>query len=225
MSQQNTANTCWKIVDSEINRRIVTPIKTKKGCIMDEKIDIKSPSGKAVFLESITADNCGEKLTLIREATNMTRRELASVIGCSEATISRIEAQKTKPTKDFMSRLLALVFIGHSNYKSLNSKQKDSLLEHISATGGAGAGISAALAAVSAKGAVAGLSAAGVASGLNAIGGSILGGAALVASIPVVAGFASFGIIKGIKAICESNKLNCEEVDGRFEITLKERNA
>ena len=187
---------------------------------MDKKPDLNSPDGKTEFLESITADNCGEKLVLIREAMIMTRRDLASVIGCSEATISRIEAKKTKPTKDFMNRLLALVFIGHAKFKSLNQKQKDSLLEYISATGGAGAGISAALAAVSAGGTVAGLSAAGVASGLSAIGGTILGGAALVASIPVAAGIASFGIAKGIKAICESNKLNCKEVDGRFEITL-----
>lgn len=80
----------------------------------------------------------------------------------------------------------------------------------------AGAGISAALSAVSASGTVVGLSAAGVASGLSAIGGTFLGGVALVASVPVAAGLASFGIVKGIKAICESNKPICKEVDGRF---------
>ncbi len=187
---------------------------------MEKKLNLDSPDGKSEFLTSITVANCWEKLTLIREATIMTRRELASVIGCSEATISRIEAKKTKPTKDFMNRLLALVFIGHAKFKSLDQKQRDNLLEYLSATGGAGAGISAALAAVSASGTVAGLSAAGVTSGLSAIGGSILGGAALVASVPVAAGLASFGIVKGIKAICEANMLNCKEVDGRFEITL-----
>ncbi len=192
---------------------------------MDKKLDLHSSDGKTEFLDSITADNCGEKLTLIREAMLMTRRELASVMGCSEATISRIEARKTKPTKDFMNRLLALVFIGHAKFKSLNSNQKDTLLEYISATGAAGAGISAALSAVSASGTVVGLSAAGVASGLSAIGGTFLGGVALVASVPVAAGLASFGIVKGIKAICESNKLNCKEVDGRFEITLIKRDS
>ncbi len=191
---------------------------TKK---MDQNFDIE----KDKFLESITAENCGEKLKLIREAMLMTRRELAAVIGCSEATISRIESKKTKPTKDFMNRLLALVFIGHSKFKSLSAKERDSLLEYISATGGAGAGVSAALAAISSSGSIAGLSAVGVTSGLSAIGGTVLGGAALVASIPVAAGLASFGIAKGIKAICESNKLNCKEVDGRFEIRLIKKKA
>ncbi len=187
---------------------------------MNEKINLNSSDEKRKFLESITADNCGEKLELIRGAMIMTRRELASVIGCSESTISRIEAKKTKPTKDFMNRLLALVFIGHSKLNSLNSHEKNSLFEYIGVAGGTGAGISAALATISASGSVAGLSAAGVASGLSAIGGTVLGGTALVASIPVAAGLATFGIVKGIKAICKSNELNCEEVDGRFEITL-----
>tara|TARA_R100000789_G_scaffold98284_1_gene101898 strand:+ start:686 stop:1288 length:603 start_codon:yes stop_codon:yes gene_type:complete len=184
------------------------------------KPNVDSLNRKAEFLESITADNCGEKLVLIREAMFMTRRDLASVVGCSEATISRIEAKKTKPTKDFMNRLLALVFIGHSKFRSLDKKQRDNLLEFISATGVSGVGIGAALGVFSTSGSVAGLSAAGVASGLSTIGGTVLGAGALVASIPVAAGLAGFGIVKGIKAICESNKLKCQEVDGRFEITL-----
>lgn len=190
---------------------------------MSKKINLDNPDGKTEFLESITAENCGEKLTLARKAMNITRRELATMVSCSEATISRIEAKKTKPTTDFMNRLLALVLIGRSKFGTLSSKEKEITFESISAIGGVGAGFGAAMAAVSAQGTVVGLSAAGVASGLSALGGTILGGAALVASVPLAAGLASLGVAKGIKAICESNKLNCTEVDGRFEITLRKK--
>ncbi|MDL2269329.1 helix-turn-helix domain-containing protein [Desulfosarcina sp. OttesenSCG-928-A07] len=189
------------------------------------EIDLSSVNGKAAFLESITVENCGTKLGLIRDAMMMTRRDLASVIGCSEATISRIEAGKTRPTADFMNRLLALVFIGHAKFQSLTSAERDSLLEYIRATGKNGAGISAALATVAASGTIAGLSAVGVTSGLSAIGGALLGRAALVASIPMAAGIATFGIFKAIRAICESNRLNCEEVDGNFEITSSQKES
>ncbi|WP_136077581.1 helix-turn-helix domain-containing protein [Pontiella desulfatans] len=187
---------------------------------MTDKPTLDSNEEKAKFLEAITADNCGEKLKLVRESLIMTRRELAKVIGCSEATISRIESKKTKPTSDFMNRLFGLVVIGHEKYKSLSKAEREGLAEQVAAMGGAGIGLGASISAISASGAVAGLSAAGVASGLATIGGSVAAGAAVIASVPVAAGFASFGLVKGIKAICEANKLNCEEVDGRFEIKL-----
>ncbi|MDD3276739.1 MAG: helix-turn-helix transcriptional regulator, partial [Kiritimatiellales bacterium] len=147
---------------------------------MSKHMNLDNANAKTEFLESITASNCGEKLTLARDAMAITRRELASIIGCSEATISRIEAGKTKPTIDFMNRLRALVLIGQSKFKSLSSKDKEKTIEFVSATSAAGAGFGAAMAAVSASGTVVGLSAAGVASGLSAIGGTILGGAVLV---------------------------------------------
>jgi hypothetical protein len=53
-----------------------------------------------------------------------------------------------------------------------------------------------------------------------------LGGAAFVAgpisSIPVLTGFAGYGLIKGIKAILKANNLKCTEVDGRWEVEKKE---
>jgi len=39
-----------------------------------------------------------------------------------------------------------------------------------------------------------------------------------VAVLPVAVGAAGYGVVKGIKAICEHNNLSCNEVDGRFEI-------
>jgi hypothetical protein len=57
-------------------------------------------------------------------------------------------------------------------------------------------------------------------SGLAAIGGgTMLAGIGVVATIPVAAGFAGFGLVKGIKMLCEANKLDCNEVDGKWEIT------
>lgn len=46
----------------------------------------------------------------------------------------------------------------------------------------------------------------------------MLGGLAVVAAIPVAAGLAGFGLVKGIKAICEANQLSCEEIDEHWEI-------
>jgi transcriptional regulator with XRE-family HTH domain len=192
---------------------------------MTNKPQSDSAEERAKFLETINANNCGEKLQLIRDSLIMTRRDLAKVMGCSEATISRIEAGKTKPTADFMNKLFGLVAIGAAKYKTLSAEERKGLAEHMAALGGAGAGLGASLSAISASGAIAGLSAAGVASGLSVIGGSIAAGAALVASIPVAAGFASFGLVKGIKAICDANKLNCTEIDGRFEIKIIRKNS
>lgn len=185
---------------------------------MSIKMEFESDEQRKVFLETITSDNCGEKLTIIREALSMTRRDFAKCIGCSEATISRIESKKTKATNDFLNRMLGLVFIGHAKYKSLTEDEKKKLAEYVAAGGAALSGVGGAIGLISTSGAVAGLSAAGVTSGLAAIGGSMVTGVALVASIPVVAGLASFGVVKGLKAICEANRLNCKEVDGRFEI-------
>ena len=69
---------------------------------------------------------------------------------------------------------------------------------------------------------MAGLSAAGMTSGLAALGGgTMLGGLAVVATIPVAAGAVGFGLVKGIKAICKANKLSCKEVDEKWEIRRK----
>jgi hypothetical protein len=46
----------------------------------------------------------------------------------------------------------------------------------------------------------------------------MLGGIAVVAVIPAATAGMGYGIVRGIKAICEANELSCQEVDGRFEI-------
>lgn len=181
--------------------------------------DYESDEQKQAMEELITKENCGDKLRIVRDVSGLSRRELAKVIGCAESTIYRLETKKTVPTPDFTNRLRGLVLIGHNKWSKMTATEKEAVSEAIGAAGGFTAGIGGSIAAVSAAG-YAGLSAAGITSGLAAIGGgSMLGGIAVVAAIPAAVGLGGYGLVKGIKAICEANKLNCKEVDGRYEIT------
>jgi len=184
--------------------------------------EFESEGQKQAMLEEITQENCGKKLKLVREISGLSRRELAKVVGVSESTIFRLETKKSKPTQNFMLRLAGLVAIGRAKYSKMGEKEKERLSEYIGTAGGVTAGVGGAIGAISVSGSVAGFSAAGSTSGLAAIGGgTMLGGLAVVATIPVIAGAAGYGFVKGIKAICEANKLNCEEKDGRYEIVPK----
>ena len=173
---------------------------------------------KRDMLEPITKENCGAKLELIRKVSGLSRRELAKLIGVAETTIYRLEKGPTEPTTNFMLRLSGLMAIGQAKYAEMSNTEKEKVSECIGAAGGIAAGFGGAIGAISASGAVAGLSAAGITSGLAAIGGSMLGGLAVIAAIPIAAGAAGYGLVKGIKAICEANKLDCKEVDEHWEI-------
>jgi DNA-binding XRE family transcriptional regulator len=174
---------------------------------------------KAAMEELITQDNCGEKLLLVREVSGLSRRELAKVLGTAESTVFRLETGRTRPTRDFINRLKGLVLIGYHKFSKMGTAEKNIVAEAIGASGGFAAGIGGAIGAVSTVG-YAGLSAAGITSGLAAIGGgSLLGGLAVIAAIPGAVGLGGYGLVKGIKAICDANRLNCREVDGRYEIT------
>lgn len=186
--------------------------------------EFDSEEQKDAMLESVTQENCGKKLHLIRDVSGMSRRDLARVLGVAESTIYRLETGKTQPTMDFMLRLSALVAIGHASFLKMSDAEKEKLSECIGTTGGIAAGLGGAIGAISASGAVAGLSAAGITSGLAAIGGTMLGGIAVVATIPLAAGFAGYGLVKGIKAICEANRLDCKEVDGHWELKPEDEN-
>ena len=173
---------------------------------------------KEKMLEPITTKNCGEKLILVRDILDIPRRELAQIIGCSESTLSRIERGVSLPNKNFILRLTALVTIGRHKYANLSEKEKDRISEVIANSAGVISGVAGAIGTILATGGI-GLSAAGITSGISALGGgALLGGAGLIAAIPVSIGLASYGIVKGIKKICEANKLSCKEIDGKYEI-------
>lgn len=178
---------------------------------------------KQKMMEDITEENCGEKLKLIRRVSGMTQRDLATVLGVSESTIKRLETGSTKPTRDFMLMLAALSVIGKEKYSKMSDAEKEKVSEILGSAGSAVTGIGASIAAISSSGAVAGLSAAGITSGLAAIGGgTMLGGIAVIAFVPLAAGAAGYGLVKAIKKICEMNRLNCKEINGRYEITPKD---
>ena len=184
--------------------------------------DWKNDEEKKEMEEEVTRENCGKKLKLILRITGMPPRDLAKVLGIRESTIIRlIEGTITKPREEFMNRLRALQVIGCAKFKDLNESQKSKAAEFVSGGAFTAAGITASIGAISSVGAVGGLSAAGITSGLAAIGGSMLGGLAVVASIPVAAGVLGYGVVKGIKKICENNELSCKEIDYRWEIRKK----
>ena len=188
--------------------------------VSTEKIwDFADEDQKQKMLEDVIVQNCGEKLLLIRNISGMSRKDLARAMGCSESTIARIELKQSLPTDQFMLRLAALSVIGREKYSKMSDAEKEKISEILGASGGVVTGIGGAIGAISMSGAVAGMSAAGITSGLAAIGGTMLGGLAVVATIPLAVGFAGFGLVKGIKAICAANKLSCTEVDGIFEIS------
>jgi DNA-binding transcriptional regulator YiaG len=190
-----------------------------------EKFDwkFKDEEQEAKFKEPVTKENCGEKLRLIRELLHMSRRELARIIGVSESTLRRLEDGSTLPTDEFINRLQALCVIGAEKYPKLSTAEKEKISEVVGTVGGTVAGVGGSIAAIGAAGAVSGFSAAGITSGLAAIGGgAMLTGIGVVAVIPVLTGLAGYGLIKGIKAICEANKLSCNEVNEKWEIRRKE---
>ena len=175
--------------------------------------------GSKLLEEEVTKKNCGEKLKLVREISGISRTELAQKIGLSEATIRRLENGDSEPTENFMNRIRALCVIGIAKFGKLSESEKEKVSESLGAVGGVIASIGGSIGAISASGAVAGLSAAGMTSGLAALGaGSMLIGIGVVAAIPVATGLAGYGLVKGLKKICEANKLKAKEVDGKWEI-------
>jgi len=182
--------------------------------------EFESEEQKKEMLEEITQENCGKKLKMVRDLTGISRRDLAATLGVSESTVFRIETKKTLPTKDFMLRLGGLCALGYARYSKMSKKEKETVSEYIGAGGGVATGIGGAIGAISASGSIAGLSAAGITSGLATLGGgTMLGGIIVVGAIPIAVGAAGYGLVKGIKAICEANKLSCKEVNKRFEIS------
>jgi len=178
---------------------------------------------EAEFKEPVTKENCGKKLCIIRDLLRIPRRELARVIGVSESTLRRLEEKNTIPTDEFMNRLQALCVIGAAKYAKLSEAEKEKVSEGLGVIGGTVAGVGGSIAAIGAAGAVGGFSAAGITSGLAAIGGgAMLTGIGVVAMIPIGTGLLGYGLVRGIKNICEANKLSSKEIDGNWEIRREE---
>ena len=155
------------------------------------------------------------------EKNKLSVNKVAKVIGCPEASIGRILMEITYPSSEMLKQGAVLMEIGYDRYKKLTKSEKEKISETIGTVGGGVLGFGSITAAVSASGAVAGLSAAGIASGLAAIGGIVGGGMAagivVVAALPIAAGVLGFGIVKGIKALIGTAKLNTQTFEPYWE--------
>ena len=172
------------------------------------------------MLESVERENCGNVLKNIRKKFgSMSLQDLAKIIGVSRSTIMRIEDGKTLPSDEFLNRLKALQVIGVSKFRALSKKDKTHFTELIEETGEDPEIVSKAIS----KNMLKKLTPAGIIAGLGTVGGAALvAPAATVSSISIAAGFAGFGIVKGLQAILKANDLKATKVDGRWEIIRKQ---
>jgi plasmid maintenance system antidote protein VapI len=176
--------------------------------------------------EKITVENFKNFLASYMEAENISMNKVAKAINCPETSIGRILVGKTWPSDEMMKQCAIMIEIGFKNYKKLTDAQKEKISESIGTISAGGLGFASITAAVSASGAVVGLSAAGIASGLAAIGatvgGGMVAGITLVAAIPIVAGVAGYGIVKGIKKAILEKKINQDGFEPKWERPLEE---
>ena len=169
--------------------------------------------------EGINAENCRVLLAGYMEKRELAVPRILKVIGCSNATITRILAGESLPTIEFIKQIGILIELEYETYAKLSDAEKEKISETIGAIGGGVLGFGAITAAVSASGTVTGLSAAGIASGLAAIGaGGMLGGILTLAAVPIAAGAAGYGIIKGIKYLISEDELKSNEIDEKWEV-------
>jgi DNA-binding XRE family transcriptional regulator len=153
------------------------------------------------YSELIVKENCGEKLKAARATSMITKRDFSKIVGISEATISRIESGKTKPTLKFLTRLLAICYIGHIKFSSLSEDEKKQF-EHYSLSNS-----------IFILPEVKIFSSVGLARGLAAIGG-FKG----TLELPKIITLISFGMGDAIKMICKLNKLKLVDTGDNFTI-------
>lgn len=141
--------------------------------------------------EEITVENCGAKLTEICEASGMSLKELASVLGVKQATLSHIKNANRVPTTDFMNRLLAIAMIKLTITASDGIEGTRLTVESV----------------------VRGLAAFARTNWLGTRS-TIIGG--IVGS--VAGASLTYGAIIALRKICSEHNLSCEEVDDRLDI-------
>lgn len=170
----------------------------------------------------ITPENCRVLLAAFMDENEIGAPRVAKARGCSHATLARILAGTTHPTPELMKQVGILFELGFEQYNRLSDAQKKTISEKIGTATGGVVGFGSITAAISVSGAVAGLSAAGITSGLATlgaiVGGGMATGVAVVATIPIAAGAAGYGIIKGVKFFFSQNELNAEKLDPKWEV-------
>jgi hypothetical protein len=171
----------------------------------------------------INEENCRLLLAVFMEKNHIAVPRVCRAIGCSKATLGRLLSFTTLPTAEFIKQTGIMIAIGIAKYENLSSAEKEKISEVIGTGSATAFGFAGIAAAVSASGTVAGLSATGISSGLYAIGtlvgGGMAAGVVVAAAIPLAAGAAGYGIIKGVKFFFSERELNSKEINPRWEIS------
>ena len=177
--------------------------------------------------DSLNEDNFRVFVAAFIEQNNLTVRKVAKAITCSEATLSRLIADKTRPTSEMLRQVAIMIELGWKSYSKLSKAEKEKISEAIGTVGGGVLGFGVVTAAVSSLGAVLGLSAAGITSGLATLGAVVGGGMAagilVAASIPIAVGALGYGVIKSVKALIQNANLDQEHYDPFWEKPLEEK--
>tara|TARA_R100000789_G_scaffold98284_1_gene101899 strand:+ start:1415 stop:1966 length:552 start_codon:yes stop_codon:yes gene_type:complete len=175
--------------------------------------------------KSLTKENLHAVLAEFMKAEKLDTNEVSEAIGCPEPVIGRILCGITWPTDELLKRCHTMFEIGYKTYKKLSESEKEKVSETLGTLGGAGLGVGASLAAVSALG-TAGLSGAGIMSGLAAlgtvIGGGAVAGIAVAAAIPIVVAAGGYLVIRGIKSGISKSQLKADEYDPHWERPVEE---
>lgn len=173
-------------------------------------------------MKEITRDNCRLLLAAFLEEHELIVRDVARVIGCSEASMARILAAKTKPSDEMLKQVGVMLGIGFERYKKLSESEKENIFEALGAVVGGTYGFLNIGTIISSLGSVAGVSAAGITSGLAALGtiagGGMVAGISIAAAIPLTAGAIGYGGIKVTRHFFGELQLSTDEIDPHWEI-------
>jgi transcriptional regulator with XRE-family HTH domain len=185
----------------------------------------KKPNGKEDKLEAISRENFRGLLAIFMEKNGLTVKKVAKAITCSVATLNRLILGKTLPSDEMLRRVGTMFGLGFDRYSKLTKAEKENISEAIGAVGGGILGFGTITGAISSLGAVSGLSAAGISTGLAAlgsiVGGGMVAGVSVLATIPIGAGAIGYGIVKAVKAYCEKYQTDQDEYDPFWERPLE----
>ena len=176
--------------------------------------------------QKLTKENLPEYLAAFIKKDDLHIDRIAKSIGCSSSTLNRVLQRKTLANDNLIKQCGILFELGIKRYQKLTDAEKEKISERIGSASGVGLGFASISAAVSSVGSV-GLSAAGITSGLSALGtytgiagiagGAMVGGVIMTAAIPIAAGAAGYGMVKGVKSIFTNIKTKDNKIDTEWE--------
>ena len=170
-------------------------------------------------MEELNRQSFSQQLIKFIEDEDLSFRQVAKAIGCSEATICRLFSKSTWASDEMLNRTKIMLYVRFRQYSKLSESQKRTIEEKAVGLGGGVASIGAIALAVNSMGLVTGLSAAGITSGLAAIGGgTMMGGVMVAAAAPLVVGAVGYGVVRGMKNMLDGQKLSKVGIDLRWEI-------